>query len=272
MFVGLPLSFMSNLITISSRVPSLDKLLPDSGTSPFGHPSTRVDCSLTMRHAAGRLKPARLHQLLGLQPGESYARVRSSYQQAVRRCHPDACSTASDGDCDEFLAVQAAWEEFKASLRRDESGVGGRRGASVNAPFHRRNDLQMILLGLHIESPSWEALIPRTDGVHRLRSAVVQSVCGLCAMHELPPIDVRRVEINHARAEMHIHAEGPRHRDDVVRMCTTSPASFSEALHGALETVGWPLSASAISLRTCLPYTIPAAPVPHPVVEDLALD
>ena len=87
----------------------------------------------------------RLHKLLGLEADAAYARVRSSYQQKVRKCHPDACGTASAGNCDEFLKVQSAWEEYK-----DSASVRAAEGPAATSRT-TRSELQMVLFKLKID-------------------------------------------------------------------------------------------------------------------------
>lgn len=200
----------------------------------------------------------RLHKILGLGSEVTYARLRSSYQRKVQQCHPDVCGTASAGDCDEFLAVQSAWEEYKDSeLWRDAEAK------AAAAPFVR-SELQMVLLGLTIRCATPPDLL--TDDMYRLRTAVMQSVCGLCEQDELAPIGVRRVEWidrpNAFGAHVHMLADEPSHRDAVVRMCTSSSAALVESLQGTLDAVGWSTGALPVEFGVCLPYSIPEPPPP----------
>ena len=210
-----------------------------------------------MRARALRGASTRLHRLLGLGQDEPYARVRTSYLQAVRKCHPDVCKS----DCNQFLAVQAAWEEYEGSSRERKE-----EERMAKAPWtpNRSTTMEMVLLGLQIKGAAqpWDDA-ERESTVHQLRTAVMRAITGLS--DELPPVDVRRVEINDdGRADLHIHAvEGPKHREAVVRMTSASPDAFTHRLLNALDAAGWPTSMSSVALRVCLPYTIAAAPPPR---------
>lgn len=95
--------------------------------------------------------------------------------------------------------------------------------------------------------------------MHRLRTAVMRSVSGMCERDDLPPVGVRRVELvpslDEYCAHVHVRAEQPSHRDAVVRM--SSSAAFAKSLDGALAAAGWSTSALPVALGVCLPYSIP---------------
>lgn len=214
----------------------------------------------------------RLHKLLGLEFDAAYARVKRGYQHKVRQCHPDV----NQGRGDEFLSIQAAWEEYRKFRTMHETNSSS-QAASI-WPAARKNELQCVLLSLTIHGsrmPLWNNDSPQaaSDHVHRLRSAVTRSISGMCARDELPAVDVRRIELVPAEsredeycAHVHVLAEQPSHRDAVVRMCTASPKAFSQTLGGALKEVGWSTSALPVGLRVCLPYSIvePSPPAPPP--------
>ena len=204
----------------------------------------------------------RLARLLGLGTDASGAALKQAYKQTVLRCHPDTC--AGSASCDKFIAVQTAWEDYSRGCQKPSRGAAGSAEASGLQP-----DDQMVLLVMQMKA-AW--LDPPSLEQHNLRSAITTAVNtrGQQLHSEgFPACDVRRIEVNGPRVEVHVHASGPSHREAICAMIDggdrAARSAFMDTLLSRLDSVGWPVAEAPLMLKACLPYTLPIPPAPAAV-------
>ena len=200
-----------------------------------------------------------IHSLLGLRTSCSHEEARSSYLQKAKLWHPDTRRGAHE----DFVALQAAWDEYKQSFDAQSSS----RVAHTHDVQQRVLDNFVLLV---FQTPDHNKMEWASQPLIGLMRYAVEATCahiGREAFGEngFDRTTVKLMEARGSSLAVHVGAVSPNHRELVASICDDAAAfppcsartqpMFMPTLLGFLTGAGGP-SLSLTLKGVPLSYTV----------------
>ena len=225
-----------------------------------GHPPTAQDSPPPP--VQGLCDPMqRIHRMLGLQSNVAHSVLKRHYLQAVLRTHPDTHRDARHRQNElDFLAVQAAWEDYERTVSSPEVA------ADHNRTEQRRQATDEALLFILQSNSPWlekcheQVRQACTSGLREAVTASIrEAVTAQTSDSDTSGCTVRRVEFSGSRVDVHVRTTNAAIREAVCKRvdggCASLRERFTLHLTASLRAIGWPVAHVPLTLRACLPYT-----------------